>query len=97
MATYLVVIGKTATGYSAHFPDVPGCAAAGKTIEETLANMRGALELHFEGMIEDGETVPLPAGFDCYREVMKDLDVERYFLGHVQIAMERFAVPMNQS
>ena len=37
MEIYLVVIGRTATGYSAHCPDVLGCAAVGKTIEEVVA------------------------------------------------------------
>jgi len=36
MATYLLVIGRTSTGYSAHCPDVPGCASVGKTVEQAL-------------------------------------------------------------
>jgi predicted RNase H-like HicB family nuclease len=90
MATYLIVIGKTRTGYSAHCPDVDGCAAVGKTIEEVLANMKQALELHFEGMAEDGDTIPKPRGIASYRNVMKDLNVEQYFLGHVQIDVTRY-------
>jgi predicted RNase H-like HicB family nuclease len=96
MATYLVVIGKTSTGYSAHCPDVAGCAAVGKSIEEVLDNMRGALELHFEGMTEDGETIPHPGGVASYRKVMKDLDIEHYVIGHVQIHASRFPAPVNQ-
>src|SRR5690349_17205710 len=46
METYLLVIGKTATGYSARCPDVPGCAAVGKTVEEVAENMKKALEFH---------------------------------------------------
>lgn len=38
--TYLVVIGKTSTGYSAHCPDVLGCAAVGKTLEKVVASMK---------------------------------------------------------
>ena len=92
METYLIVIGKTATGYSAHCPDVLGCAAVGKTVEEVIANMKKALALHFEGMIEDGEPIPKPGGAASYREVMKDLDADQYFLGHIQIDRSRFAV-----
>jgi predicted RNase H-like HicB family nuclease len=88
---YLVVIGKTATGYSAHCPDVQGCAAVGKTIEEIVANMKAALELHFEGMAENGDPIPQPGGVDSYRQTMKDLDVNQYFLGHVQVDTSRFA------
>jgi predicted RNase H-like HicB family nuclease len=93
MDTYLIVIGKTATGYSAHCPDVPGCAAVGKTVEESLANMKSALEVHFEGMAEDGEPIPKPGGASSYRAVMKDLDVDRYLLGHVQIDTVSLAAP----
>jgi len=89
METYLVVIGKTATGYSAHCPDVPGCAAVGKSIEKVLANMRSALALHIEGLLEDGEPIPKPGGPESYRRVMKDLDVNRYVLGHVQVDIKR--------
>src|SRR5271170_1275931 len=94
MAIYLVVIGRTATGYSAHCPDVQGCAAVGKTVEEVVANMKKAMQLHFEGMVEDGPALPKPRGVDSYREVMKDLDVDHYFLGHVQIDTSRFAAPV---
>jgi len=97
METYLVVIGRTSTGYSAHCPDVLGWASVGKTMEEVVANMKKALEFHFEGMVEDGEPIPRPGGADSYREVMKDLDVDQYFLGHVQIDTSRFAAPVSQS
>jgi len=91
MAIYLIVIGKTATGYSAHCQDVLGCAAVGKTVEEVVANMKEALDLHFEGMVEDGDPIPKPGGVNAYRAVMKDLDVDNYFLAHVQIDTSRFA------
>jgi predicted RNase H-like HicB family nuclease len=89
--TFLMVIGKTPSGYSAHCPDVQGCAAVGKTVEQVVANMKKALELHFEGMVEDGDPLPKPGGVDAYRDVMKDLDLDQYFLAHVQIDPSRFA------
>jgi predicted RNase H-like HicB family nuclease len=91
MAVYLIVIGKTETGYSAHCPDVPGCASVGKTVEDVLANMKKALALHIEGMIEDGEPIPEPSDVDSYREAMKDLDLDRYFLAHVQVDTQGLA------
>jgi predicted RNase H-like HicB family nuclease len=97
METYLIVIGRTSTGYSAHCPDVLGCAAAGKTAEEVLANMKKALEFHFEGVAEDGDPIPKPGGVDSYRVVMKELDVDQYFLGHVQIDISRFAALLSQT
>jgi predicted RNase H-like HicB family nuclease len=97
METYLVVIGRTSSGYSAHCPDVPGCAAVGKTIEKVVANMKEALELHFEGMREDGEPIPRSGGVHSYREMMKDLDFDQYLLAHIQIDTRRLPAPVNQS
>jgi predicted RNase H-like HicB family nuclease len=96
MEIYLIVIGRTATGYSAHCPDVLGCAAAGKTVEAVVAKMKEALELHFEGMVEDGDAIPKPRGLDSYREVMKDLGLNEHFLAHVQIDTSRFAAPISR-
>ena len=89
MAIFLVVIGKTATGYSAHCPDVQGCAAVGRTVEKVVANMKKALELHFEGMEEDGDSIPKPGGVAAYRKIAKDLDADQYFLAHVKIDTAR--------
>jgi predicted RNase H-like HicB family nuclease len=97
MNTYLIVIGKTATGYSAHSPDVLGCAAVGKTVEEVMANMKKALALHFEGLTEDGDPIPQPGGVASYRQVMKDLDVDGYLLAHVQIDTSRFTTSVGRS
>jgi len=94
MERYLIVIGKTSTGYSAHCPDVPGCATVGKTLDETIANMKKALEFHFEGLAEDGDPIPKSGGVKSYREVMKDLDVDQYFLGHIEIDTGQFAAPV---
>ncbi|MBI1895805.1 MAG: type II toxin-antitoxin system HicB family antitoxin [Acidobacteria bacterium] len=45
---------------TAHVPDLPGCVAAGATIEETTELIRGALRMHLAGMIEDGQPIPEP-------------------------------------
>ena len=59
METYLVVIGRTATGYSAYAPDLPGCITTGATLHETERFMKEAIEFHLEGLREDG--LPIPA------------------------------------
>ena len=97
METYLIVIGRTSTGYSTHCPDVLGCAAVGKTVEQVVANMKKALELHFEGMLEDNEPIPKGRGVASYRALIKELDVAQYFLGHVQIDVGRLAGLVLQS
>jgi predicted RNase H-like HicB family nuclease len=57
---YAVLFEKTETGYSAHVPDLPGCVAAGATLEETTDLIRGAIRMHVAGMLEDGEPIPEP-------------------------------------
>ena len=92
-----MVIGKTPSGYSAHCPDVQGCAAVGRTVEKVVANMKKVLELHFEGMMEDGDPLRIPGGVDAYRDVMKDLDLYQFFLAHVQIDTSRFAAVVSHT
>jgi predicted RNase H-like HicB family nuclease len=60
MSTYPVFFEPTATGYSAHVPDLPGCVAAAATLEETRELMREAIEFHIEGMRINGDAVPEP-------------------------------------
>jgi predicted RNase H-like HicB family nuclease len=55
--------------YAAYVPDLPGCVATGATVEETERLLREAIELHVEGMREDGLTVPEPSSVVDYLEV----------------------------
>jgi predicted RNase H-like HicB family nuclease len=57
---YAVLFERTETGYSAHVPDLPGCAAAGSNLEETTELIRGAIRMHLAGMTQDGEPIPEP-------------------------------------
>ena len=57
---YAVIYEKSANGYSAYVPDLPGCVAAGATMEETAGLIRGAMALHLETMREDGDPIPEP-------------------------------------
>jgi len=53
MKQYFVVIETGKNNCSAYCPDVPGCIAAGKTVEETLKQMQDALCFHFEGLAQE--------------------------------------------
>ena len=68
---YTIVVEKGTDNYSAYVPDLPGCVAAGDTVEETEALLREAIELHLEGMIEDG--IPIPQPSDLIRQVEIEL------------------------
>jgi len=69
MKRYAIAVYKANGNYSAHVLDVDGCIATGDTVEETVANMRDALEFHFEGMAEDGEAIPDPEVIIGYVDV----------------------------
>ena len=60
MSTYrfLVVVEQAGQNYSAYSPDLPGCVATGATREEAEKNMHEAIELHVEGLKEDGLPIP---------------------------------------
>ena len=66
MKRYAVVIEKTENGYGAHVPDLPGCVAAGDTVEDTEQLIREAIELHLEAMREDGDPIPEPTTVTTY-------------------------------
>jgi predicted RNase H-like HicB family nuclease len=61
LENYLIIIEKSKDGYGAYCPDVPGCAATGKTKEEARKEFLQALEFHFEGLKEDGLPIPKPS------------------------------------
>lgn len=61
MMEFAVVFEKTSNGWSAYAPDLPGLGVAGATIEETKQLLREGIELHLEGMREDGMPIPEPS------------------------------------
>jgi len=66
---YAIVVEKTENNYSAYVPDLPGCVATGRTVEETENEIREAIAFHIEGLLEDGLTIPKPAVIVEYFEV----------------------------
>ncbi len=60
MREYVVVYEWAGGNYSAYVPDLPGCVAAGDTVEETEELMREAIELYIEDLLETGKPVPEP-------------------------------------
>ena len=58
MNQYLVVMERTSTGYGVYVPDLPGCVSTGRTKEQAERNAREAIELHLEGLREEGQPIP---------------------------------------
>ena len=58
--SYLVVVEKSKSNYSAYVPDLPGCVATGKTRPAIRSAIRDAIVMHLDGLREDGLPVPEP-------------------------------------
>ncbi len=65
MSNYIGFIHKDGkSDYGVSFSDFPGCVTAGKTLDEAQQMASEALEMHIEGMREDGEKIPVPSALD---------------------------------
>jgi predicted RNase H-like HicB family nuclease len=66
---YLILIeGGPPSNYSAWSPDLPGCVATGASLEDVEREMRAAIALHLDGIVEDGGEIPAPSGPGVYVE-----------------------------
>ena len=45
-------------GYVVSCPSLPGCHSQGESIDEALTNIREAIELYIEVLIEDNRPIP---------------------------------------
>ncbi len=70
MYRFLIVVEKANGNYSAYSPDLPGCIATGKTAQEAARNMREAMEMHIQGLLEDHLPVPSPQACAEYVSVL---------------------------
>jgi len=57
---YLIIFERGQNDYSAYSPDLPGCVATGKTRDLAEKRMREAIQMHIDGLREDGLPVPQP-------------------------------------
>lgn len=49
-------------------PDVAGCFSAGDTLEEAIEMAREAIEYHLEGVMLDGEAIPIPSSIEIHQQ-----------------------------
>lgn len=66
---YAIVIEKAEHNYAAYVPDLLGCVATGETVEETEQQIREAIDIHLQGMREDGLPIPKPSSQVDYIEI----------------------------
>ena len=62
---YTIIIEKgNESGYVVYCPALKGCVSQGKTKEEALNNIKEAMEVYVEALLEDGLPVPTEVGKD---------------------------------
>ena len=57
---YTIVVEKSATGFGAYVPELPGCVAVAETDSEVRELIREAIEFHLEGMRVEPAATPFP-------------------------------------
>ena len=83
-----IELGDETHAYGVTVPDIAGCFSAGDTMEEALKNVREAIELHLEGLVEDGLDIPLPTDMAKHQQhadfkhgyvwAIVEIDISRY-------------------
>jgi predicted RNase H-like HicB family nuclease len=69
MRRFAIVVERADENYAAYVPDLPGCIATGDTIADVEAAIKEAIEMHLDGMAEDGLPIPEPSSRVDYVEV----------------------------
>ena len=60
MTEYTIIIHPAEEGgYWVEVPTLPGCFSQGKSIEEAMKNVKEAIELHIEDLMEEHESIPI--------------------------------------
>jgi predicted RNase H-like HicB family nuclease len=69
MKRYAIVVEEAEGNVAAYVPDLPGCVATADSLEELERLIREAIELHLQGLAEDGLPIPEPLSRVDYVEV----------------------------
>jgi predicted RNase H-like HicB family nuclease len=95
MTAYVALLRKQPdSDYGVDFPDFPGCVTAGETLEDARRMAAEAIQLHIEGMTEDGDPIPAPSDLD---EIMADPHHRDAVAVLIDVALRRPAVRVNVS
>ncbi len=95
MTAYVALLRKQPdSDFGVDFPDFPGCVTAGETLEDARRMAAEALQLHIEGMIEDGDAIPAPSRLD---EIMVDPDHRDGVAVLIDVSVRRPVIRINVS
>lgn len=79
--------GDDAHAFGVVVPDLPGCFSAGDTLDEALANVREAIDLHLAGLADDEQEIPSGSEVSAHVDnpdyagfiwAVVDMDITRY-------------------
>lgn len=93
MVNFIVIVESADNNYSAYLPDVPGCISTGSTLEETLQNIKEALEFHLESLAEEKTKMPQTESLEKHLskgDIILDDDIIIANI-HVQLPYEHYA------
>ncbi|MEM1113288.1 MAG: type II toxin-antitoxin system HicB family antitoxin [Pseudomonadota bacterium] len=63
----VVVHHEKGTSYGVTVPDLPGCFSAGDSFDDALDSAQEAIELHLEGLSEEGMDIPRPSAIEDHK------------------------------
>ena len=92
-----IIVEKATEGFTAYVPELPGCITFGDSLDEVKANIKEAISFQLEGMLEDGEDIPISLQGEYNLELK--LDVAQVFNLYKSINSSGFAkrIGMSQS
>jgi predicted RNase H-like HicB family nuclease len=82
---YPAIVEADSDGYSVFFPDVPGCASGGASLQEAAQNAEEALQAHLDLSEQHGDKLPEPSDLDTV-QVDPDIHVAARLLVRVETA-----------
>ena len=77
MGKVIVVLEKTDTGFSAYIPELPITCTTGSDLMDIESNLREALELHIETLLDEG--LPVSSNFKNKFSFDYRLDIQDFF------------------
>lgn len=63
----VIEIGTPDTAFGVVVPDLPGCFAAGETLDQAMLNAEQAIALWIDAALDAGDAIPPPSALDTIR------------------------------
>jgi predicted RNase H-like HicB family nuclease len=98
----ILIYKDKSSDYGVIVPGLPGCYSAGSTMDEAIINAKEAIELHLEGLAEDGMEIPEQKSMDAYNKELKaggiaalvEVDTAPYEVKHAERVNVTFPKPL---